>query len=427
MASKKFDLVVFGASGFTGQYVVDEVSRVAAVEKLTWAIAGRSMAKLQKILREASSRTGKNLEKIPIIIADTTNQPSLDDMAKQARVVLNCVGPYRFYGEPVVRACIEHGAHHLDISGEPQYLETMQLLYDKKAKENNVLVIGAAGFDSIPAEAGVMYLQDKFENGRLTGIESYLSIQHGPQGGGINFATYESAVHGISHAKELIGLRKSLYPEAMPKLQHRLVRRPNRFYSEDVNKWCLHFMGSDKSVVYRTIRNHLTTGVMKHPIEFFPYLCLASLFSALKFVTFWSMFTFLSQYSFGRWILLKFPQVFTLGYVTKAGPTQEQTDTTTFSMTYVGYGFDSNEAASAGGKPNRRVLARLSAPDLGYVTTSICLVQSGVIVLKEAGSMRHSSGVLTPGAAFFGTSLLQRLEKHNIKIVTLSDTVGAKL
>ncbi|GFO11052.1 saccharopine dehydrogenase-like oxidoreductase [Plakobranchus ocellatus] len=424
MASKKFDLVIFGATGFTGQYVVDEVSRVE--QQITWAIAGRNMAKLQKVLQEASSRTGKNLEEIPIIIADTSSKPSLDDMAKQARVVLNCVGPYRFYGEPVVKACIEHGAHHLDISGEPQYLETMQLLYDKKAKENNVLVIGAAGFDSIPAEAGVMYLQDKFEKGRLTGIESYLSMQHGPQGVGINFATYESAVHGISHAKELISLRKSLYSEPMPKVENKLPKRPKLFFSEEVKKWCLPFMGSDKSVVYRTIRNHLASGVMKSPVEFFPYICLPSYFSAIKFILFGLIFNFMSQFSFGRWLLLKFPQLFTLGYVRKGGPTKAQINSTTFTMTFVGHGFDSTESTTASEKPNRQVTVRLTAPEPGYVTTSTCLVQCALIILKESGSMRHSSGVLTPGAAFFGTSLLQRLCQLNIKIETVSDSVDAK-
>ena len=421
MSSKKYDLVVFGASGFTGQFVVDEVSRVAEVENLEWAIAGRNMAKLQKVLSEASKRTGKDLSEIPIIIADTSSKSSLEEMAKQATIVLNCVGPYRFYGEPVVKACIEFGAHHLDISGEPQFLETMQLLYHSKAKENNVLIIGATGFDSVPAESGVLYLQDKFEGGQLTNVESFLSVQTGPAGGGINFATYESAVHGLSNAKELVSLRKSLYSEPMPKVQHRFPKRSSMFYSEEVKKWCLPFMGSDKSVVYRTIRSHFSSGVLKSPMEFSPYMCMSSLFSALKFVAFGLIFNFLCHYSFGRWLLLKFPHILTLGYVKKGGPTKEQIDGTSFTMTFVGRGFDSVENANGGGKPNKQITARLSAPELGYVTTPICMVQCAAVVLKEAGKMQYKSGVLTPGAAFYGTSLLQRLNKHNVKIETVSE------
>ncbi len=69
-----------------------------------------------------------------VIVADVSDQSSLEAMASRARVVLNCVGPYRFYGEQVVKACLASGAHHLDISGEPQFLETMQLKYDEEAK-----------------------------------------------------------------------------------------------------------------------------------------------------------------------------------------------------------------------------------------------------------------------------------------------------
>ena len=422
MAAKKFDLVIFGASGFTGQFVVDEVCKVAEEENLTWAVAGRNMTKLQKVLNEASNRTDKNLLETPIIVADTSSKSSLEEMAKQAKIVLNCVGPYRFFGEPVVKACIEYGAHHLDISGEPQYLETMQLLYHTKAKENNVLIIGATGFDSVPAESGIMYLQDKFKSGQLANVESFLSIQTGPAGGAINFATYESAVYGLSNAKELVSLRKSLYSEPMPKVQHRLPKRSGLFFSKEVRKWCLPFMGSDKSVVYRTIRSHFSGGVLKSPIEFFPYMCMSSLFSALKFVMFGVIFNFLCHSSVGRWLLLKFPHILTMGAVKKGGPSREQIDGTSFTMTFVGRGFDSLESMNNGGKPDRQITARLTAPELGYVTTTICMVQCAAIVLKEKDQMQYNSGVLTPGAAFFGTSLIQRLDQHNVKIETVSDS-----
>ncbi|RUS75726.1 hypothetical protein EGW08_016508 [Elysia chlorotica] len=421
MDSKRYDLVIFGASGFTGQFVVDQVAKLAEEENLTWAVAGRLKPKLMKVLSEASIRTGKKLSDIPMIIADTDSLSSLERMARQARVVLNCVGPYRFFGEPVVKACIASGAHHLDISGEPQFLETIQHLYHDKAKQNNVMVIGATGFDSVPAESGVMFLQEKFEGGQLTNIESYLSIQHGPKGGGINFATYESAVHSFCHAGELIKLRKSLNSEPMPKIKHRLPRRPFMFFSEEVKKWCLPFMGSDRSVVNRTVRDHYSTGVLKNNVEFNPYLSMSSKFSALKFRAFIFIFTFLCQYWFGRWLLLKFPQVFSLGYFKRGGPSQEQIDGTIFTKTFVGHGFDSHKSAAAGGKPNRKVTVRLTAPEPGYVATPICMVQCAAVVLKEADSMRHTSGVLTPGAAFYGTSLLKRLNKHNVRFETLSD------
>ncbi|KAG9465562.1 hypothetical protein GDO78_018090 [Eleutherodactylus coqui] len=125
-SNRPYQLVIFGASGFTGQYVVEEVARTADGEdyrgqELRWAVAGRSQKKLEKVLSWAAERLGKpQLKSIDIVICDINDAPSLADMCKKASVVLDCVGPYRFYGEAVVKACIENGAHFLDISGEPK-------------------------------------------------------------------------------------------------------------------------------------------------------------------------------------------------------------------------------------------------------------------------------------------------------------------
>ena len=423
MAEKKYDLVVYGASGFTGQYTVDEVAVVAEQENLSWAIAGRNMAKLQKVLSEASSRTGKNLEEIAIIIADSSSTNSLEEMAKQARVVLNCVGPYRFYGEPVVRACIEHGTHHLDISGEPQFLEKMQMLYNGKAKENNTFVIGATGFDSVPAEAGVLYMEEKFKDGRLTNIENFFKTQAGPKGGAINTGTLESAVYALANLHEMKDIRALLYPEPMPKNE---FKRPKHvlFHSEQVNKWCLPFVGSDESVIHRTIRDHIAVNKVDKPFQFVAYMCLPNLLAAIATMLFGVFFGIMGYFSPTRWLLLKYPHIFTLGIFRKGGPTKEQIDGCSFSMTFVGYGFDSADSVKRGAKPNRLVVAKMTGPEPGYVTTPICMVACGVAVLKEAKNMPHKGGVLTAGAAFSGTNLIERLEKRNVKIALLSDTVS---
>uniref|UniRef100_A0ABI7WSG8 Saccharopine dehydrogenase-like oxidoreductase n=1 Tax=Felis catus TaxID=9685 RepID=A0ABI7WSG8_FELCA len=123
---RPYHLVVFGASGFTGQFVAEEVAReqVASGQSssLPWAVAGRSREKLQRVLERAALKLGRPTlsSEVGIIICDVTNPASLDEMAKQAAIVLNCVGPYRFYGEPVVKACVENGTSCIDICGEPQ-------------------------------------------------------------------------------------------------------------------------------------------------------------------------------------------------------------------------------------------------------------------------------------------------------------------
>lgn len=116
-----------------------------------------------------------NLDSIPIIIADVSNDESLLNMAKRTKLVLNCCGPYRLFGEQVVKACIEAGTHHLDVSGEPYYMESAQMNYYDTAEQKGVYVVSACGMDSIPADLGIVYLQQNFE-GTLNSVESYLRI-----------------------------------------------------------------------------------------------------------------------------------------------------------------------------------------------------------------------------------------------------------
>jgi short subunit dehydrogenase-like uncharacterized protein len=119
MTDRRFDIVVYGASGFTGAYVIEQFYSSEAAQKYKIAIAGRNKNKLETTLKEVSELIGKNISNTPIIIADSSNPSQLDEMAKQTRLIINVVGPYRLYGEAVVKAAVENGTSHVDISGEP--------------------------------------------------------------------------------------------------------------------------------------------------------------------------------------------------------------------------------------------------------------------------------------------------------------------
>ena len=162
---QRLDIVIFGASGFTGKHTIPYVYNFSKSDgrKLTWGVAGRSRDKLVGVLDEFSAKLEVDFTSIPIIIADVGDEESLLNMAKRARVIVNCCGPYRFYGEPVVKACVEAGTHHVDVSGEPQYMERVQLDYHEKAKEKGVYIVSACGFDSIPTDLGVVFLEKNLE------------------------------------------------------------------------------------------------------------------------------------------------------------------------------------------------------------------------------------------------------------------------
>ena len=200
-------------------------------------------------------------------------------------------------------ACLAAGTHHLDISGEPQFLETMQLEHHAEAEAAGVYVIGSCGFDSIPADLGAMVLADAMD-GDVATMETYLKVTvpdiPGPS---INFATWQSAIHGFAHASELAGVRAKLYPERLPRLAPRLAPR-GALHRSPGGAWCLPFPGSDKSVMYRSQRClHHREGA--RPAQVQCYVQLPSLPSALLTIAVGTVFGLLAKTRCGRGILGK--------------------------------------------------------------------------------------------------------------------------
>lgn len=273
-AERPLDVIIFGATGFTGKYTIYE--GIKLLDGLKWGVAGRSKEKLAQVLKEIGGKAEKDLSETPTVIADVKDPDSLKKMAEQCRIVVNCCGPYRFYGEPVVKACIEAGTHHVDVSGEPQYMERMQLQYNEQAQEKGVYVVSACGFDSIPADLGTVFLEKEFD-GTVNSVETFLETKSNrPDGGAvIHYGTWESAIYGLAHANELRGLRSQLYQSRLPNFQPRLKDRPllHRAKISD-SRWCLPFPGSDRSVVMRSQR-YFYDNDKKRPVQMKAYVTFA--------------------------------------------------------------------------------------------------------------------------------------------------------
>jgi short subunit dehydrogenase-like uncharacterized protein len=97
-------------------------------------------------------------------------------MCSQTMILINCVGPYRYYGEEIIKQCLNTNTHHIDFSGEPEYLETIQLKYNEEAKSKKLFIIGGCGFDSVVADIGVLFTRQNSKV-NLESIESYLTLQ----------------------------------------------------------------------------------------------------------------------------------------------------------------------------------------------------------------------------------------------------------
>lgn len=141
-AERPYDVVVYGATGFTGRLVAEYLARHYGQEGPRWAMAGRSGAKLAEVraLIEAPKNT-------PLIVADASDPASLADMVRQAKVVLTTVGPYQLYGEPLLAACVAAGTDYADLCGEPVWMRQMIDKYGDDARHSGARICFSSGFD----------------------------------------------------------------------------------------------------------------------------------------------------------------------------------------------------------------------------------------------------------------------------------------
>lgn len=409
----RLDLIIFGATGFTGKHAIAEAVRLCRCTPFTWAVAGRNHVKIRDVLSEVSAKIGEDLSDTKVIIADVSVYSSLLFMCSQAKVVVNCCGPYRLYGELVVKACIAKKTHHVDISGEPEFIERMQLEYSEEARNAGVYIISACGFDSIPNDLGVVFLKQKFK-GTVNSIESYLTSSRPKQylfSPSLHYGTWESMVHGISNWGQLKILRGKLYPESMPKLQPKLAARS--LIHKHENNWCLPFPGADGSVVYRTQR-YFYESLKKRPIQFKAYLKLGSLFTVM-IVMFLSIIIYaMCQFNLTRMLLLKYPRLFSMGMASHSGPSDAVMKSTKFRMTLYGSGWDKNVEDISAELPNKTMIVTVSGVNPGYGATVTMLLLSALTVLTESNLMPEGGGVLTTGAAFSKTNIIKKLNENNV-------------
>jgi short subunit dehydrogenase-like uncharacterized protein len=154
--SANYDVVIYGATGFTGRLVAEYMNATYGVGKdVSWAMAGRSLDKLKTVRDEMGIP-----KSVDLIVADASDPASLDAMVKSARCILTTVGPYQLYGTPLVEACATNGTDYVDLSGEVAWMHDMIAAYEDTAKKSGARIVFSCGFDSIPFDLGVLLLQN---------------------------------------------------------------------------------------------------------------------------------------------------------------------------------------------------------------------------------------------------------------------------
>ena len=229
-----YDLVVFGATGFVGRilcgYLLEQVGINGSVK---WAVAGRSKAKLKVLVAEL----GSDADSLPHMTADVTDEASLRSLCAQTRVVISTVGPYALYGEPLVKVCAETGTDYCDLTGEPQWVRRMIDRYDAIAQKFGARIVHCCGFDSIPSDLGVYYLQQQAQE-RLGEVCDRINMRVKSAQGGVSGGTAASGINVIQEASINPELRKeldnpySLCPETPLSEAHPPTLIPVRYDSE---------------------------------------------------------------------------------------------------------------------------------------------------------------------------------------------------
>lgn len=411
MASdRQFSLVVFGATGFTGRHVAEEVVKSGFQGK--WAVAGRSRGRLEQLaasLATAGAAPG-------VVLADVADEASLLAMAQSTRVLINTVGPFRYWGAPVVKACVQAGTDYLDVCGEPEFIERVEFEYQEAASQAGCYLASAMGFDSVPGDLGVQYTLSLFKPpARCTLVETALTIRGGPSGFRGHFPTYESAVAGFSSAGELRKLRKEAeqkrgrvdlkVPGPKP------PRQTGPAFDTRLNAWTFPFMGADASVVRRTMQARVKAGEPAANVSV--VFTLPSRYYMTLWQGFGAAFAFLANKPWGRDLLLKFPRLFSYGLFTHEGPDERQMEETTFCFTNIAKGYSQGAPQSPGEEPDVEVITRISGPEPGYIACSIFIVQAALTLLEEREKL-PAPGVHTPASLLGRTSYISRLQRRGI-------------
>ena len=182
---KQFDIIIWGATSFTGKLVVEYLFEKFASTKIKWAIAGRNKEKLENVRSKVADKN------IPIFIADSFDEKSLSVIVKKSKVICSTVGPYSLYGSLLVELCVKHSTNYCDITGEAQWIRKIIDKFHEDAKKKKIKIVNSCGFDSIPSDMGVYFIQNQIKKAYKSYAKSIKMRVAGIRGG-ISGGTYGS-------------------------------------------------------------------------------------------------------------------------------------------------------------------------------------------------------------------------------------------
>lgn len=256
MSSEKYDVVVWGATGFTGKWVAKHLFDTYGADnnELRWAIAGRNQVKLNEVADFIGDVDGN----IDQLTADSNDEASLIELTSQTKTIISTVGPYAYYGSILVKVCAEHGTHYVDLTGEVPWMREMIDAHQAAAQDSGAKIVHSCGFDSVPSDMGVYYTQ-KIATGKFGQPLQKINYNLMKMKGGISGGTIASMMNVIELAVKDKKIRRvlanpyALNPDKAFKGPDKGDQTSAKF-SADLGRWSAPFMmaGINTRIVRRS-------------------------------------------------------------------------------------------------------------------------------------------------------------------------------
>ncbi|MGI8863151.1 MAG: saccharopine dehydrogenase family protein [Solirubrobacteraceae bacterium] len=388
MAEREHDIVLFGATGFTGALTAEYLVQNAP-EGTRVALAGRNMEKLTGV-RDRVSPSGPGNVELPLLRADVTDVDSLRAIAESAKVVITTVGPYIRYGEPLVAACAAAGTHYVDLTGEPLFVDLMWLHHHEAAERSGAKIVHSCGFDSIPYDLVALFTVNQLPQDVPIKLEGFVRV-----GGTFSGGTFQSALEIMGRLGESVRVarqRRQQEPKPVGRRVRGVAGAPHR--DGAAGGWAIPFPTIDPQTVLRS------AGALERygpDFSYSHYLVVRRLPVLAGMAAGAGTVVTLAQFPPARRAMMKIK-------ASGDGPSQEQRAKSWFKVRMVGEG---------GGQ---RVITEVSGGDPGYTETSKMLSEAALCLAHD--DLPERSGQLTPAVAM-GQPLIDRLSAAGIEFRTV--------
>ncbi len=245
-SDRELDLVLFGATGFTGRLTADYLARHSPTG-LRWGLAGRNPEKLAGVRDHLATIDG-SLGDLPLLAADVTDDVSLKDVANRARVVITTVGPYLQLGEPLVAACAEAGTDYVDLTGETEFVDRVYVAHHATAQQTGARLVHACGFDSIPHDLGAYFTVQHLADDVPITLRGVVRA-----GAMISGGTFHTAMNGFSRVRQsraAYAARRQIEPRPEGRSSRAVAGKPHR--DSVLGRWLLPLRTIDPIIVARS-------------------------------------------------------------------------------------------------------------------------------------------------------------------------------